>query len=179
MILSGMLDYLSDLRWKRAGSRSSDVLFVNEAGRLELEAEVACLRQLRAQVAEEQRGGRRRRRLSPAHHAALAAELQAMDRQIRQLERAIESAEVLPAGDPRVAVGSRVVLVDHEGDRLTLRIVGPMAANNESGLLYYGSSLGRALIGKRVGDLVEACILDDLWQGRILEVGSIAEVAGG
>lgn len=83
--------------------------------------------------------------------------LREIDRRIRFLEKRL-SAAVVVAGAPsdldQVRFGARVTVVDEEGATRTYVIVGPDESNPESGYLSFQSPVGRALMKKRVGDVV-------------------------
>jgi transcription elongation factor GreA len=78
---------------------------------------------------------------------------------VMELEDQLARAEVIDAsqlsGD-RVMFGATVRLVDEETDEeVTYRIVGPLEADIQKGLLSIDSPLARALLGKEAGDEVE------------------------
>ncbi len=78
---------------------------------------------------------------------------------VMELEDQLARAEVIDAsqlsGD-RVMFGATVRLVDEETDEeVTYRIVGPLEADIQKGLLSIESPLARALLGKEAGDEVE------------------------
>jgi len=110
--------------------------------------------QIVAQVAEARSHGDLRE--NAAYDAARHD--QAMnEKRIADLEQLLRSAMVLddiPAG-PRdtVNLGSTVV-VDFGGDEETYTIVGAIEAKPKDGLISNESPLGRALLGKRVGQEV-------------------------
>jgi transcription elongation GreA/GreB family factor len=55
-----------------------------------------------------------------------------------------------------VRFGSAVTILRDDGREQTFRIVGEDEANPSRGTISHGSPLGRALLGKRVGDTVKA-----------------------
>lgn len=65
----------------------------------------------------------------------------------------ILSAEAAAPG--KVAFGTWVVVEDEEGERTTWRIVGPDEADARRGLVSVHSPMARALLGRKVGDVVE------------------------
>jgi len=82
-------------------------------------------------------------------------ELAFIEGRILQLERTLRDAIVVDShsGD-RVEVGCTVVVVDSEGHRETFHIVGSPEARPLEGKISNESPVGRALMGKRVGDTV-------------------------
>lgn len=55
----------------------------------------------------------------------------------------------------RIQLGSKVALKSDEGTKMEYTIVGPAEARPTEGLISNESPVGRALIGKRVGDEVQ------------------------
>ena len=75
---------------------------------------------------------------------------------IQELERMLSAAKVIeePARSDFVRMGSHVKVVDSEGEEETYYLVGSHEADPRKGLISNESPIGRALIGKRVGDEV-------------------------
>lgn len=77
--------------------------------------------------------------------------------EIRQLETIIQNAVVIE-GRPDsqvVDLGSTVTLVDDEGKVYRYTIVGSAEADPKQGRISNESPLGRALLGRRAGEVVE------------------------
>jgi transcription elongation GreA/GreB family factor len=83
--------------------------------------------------------------------AAAARELR-----YRTARRASAEVEPPPADCSQVRFGCRVAILRDDGRRQTFRIVGEDEADAKAGLISYVSPLARALIGRAVGDVVEA-----------------------
>jgi transcription elongation GreA/GreB family factor len=68
------------------------------------------------------------------------------------------TAQLMPApeGKDKVQFGSTVTIERDDGRRQTWRIVGEDEADPAKGTLSYISPVARALLGKRVGDVVRA-----------------------
>jgi len=79
-----------------------------------------------------------------------------METRILTIERMLKKARVVNnAGSDTVSVGSTVVLKDKEFDEIIeYRIVGPAEADVMASKISYESPLGKALMGKSVGDAV-------------------------
>jgi len=77
-----------------------------------------------------------------------------MEKRIGDLEALLNNAEILddlPVGNPDVvSLGSRV-LIDFDGEEETYTIVGAIEAKPARGLISNESPLGKALLGRRVG----------------------------
>jgi transcription elongation factor GreA len=91
------------------------------------------------------------------YHAAKERQGQ-IEAQIYDIEDRLSRAVVI---DPRMLSGDKVVfgatvnLIDDEDKPVTYQIVGQTEADARSGRISYSSPLGRALIGRKVGDDVE------------------------
>jgi len=91
------------------------------------------------------------------YHAAKERQGQ-IEAQIMELEDQIARAQVI---DPKTLSGDKVVfgatvgLLDEDEKKVTYQIVGPYEADAKQGRISYTSPLGRALIGRHVGDEVE------------------------
>lgn len=79
---------------------------------------------------------------------------------IADLDDKLSRAQVIEPSDSepdqRVRFGSFVTVTDEDsGEGKTFRIVGDLEADLEHGMISMSSPLARALLGKRIGDLVE------------------------
>ena len=101
-------------------------------------------------------------RLAHDHAAALGsadrAALARIARDLRYWTARRASAELIPQADEchEVRFGCTVTLRRDDGRQQTFRIVGEDEAEPARGTLSYLAPLARALIGKRVGDVVPA-----------------------
>ena len=91
---------------------------------------------------------------SETDRAALAA----ASRELRYWTSRKASAQVapIPADCTRVQFGCQVTILREDGRRQTYRIVGEDEADPASGKISYVSPVARALVGRRVGDVVRA-----------------------
>jgi transcription elongation factor GreB len=84
--------------------------------------------------------------------------LREIDRRVRFLRQRLEGLKVVagpPADRSRAFFGAWVTIEDAKGRERRHRIVGPDEFDREPGYLSMDAPLGRALLGKRVGDAVE------------------------
>jgi transcription elongation GreA/GreB family factor len=93
--------------------------------------------------------------------AQAAADRDALARSGRELRywnaRRASAQLVAPAGDGEaVQFGSTVTFIRDDGRRQTFRIVGEDEANPSRGTVSYVSPLAKALLGKKIGDVVPA-----------------------
>ena len=100
--------------------------------------------------------------LAERHAAAIQAENRdaqaAVARDLRYWSARRSSAQVVKAPDApsEVAFGTTVTIERDDGRRQSWRIVGEDEANPAQGTLSYVSPVARALMGKRVGEVVRA-----------------------
>lgn len=74
-----------------------------------------------------------------------------------RMSRAVVIEPTELSGD-KVVFGATVTLLDEDDKPLKYQIVGQMEADAKKGRISYNSPLGRALIGRRVGDDVEVTV---------------------
>lgn len=101
------------------------------------------------------------------------SELSFIEGRIRSLETLLASAEVLAEPETKdvVQLGSRVTVVEGDAEPETYRIVSPAEADPLSGFISHVSPLGKALIGRQVGDQVVVASPDGPIEFRVVELG--------
>lgn len=84
-------------------------------------------------------------------------ELELLDRRLITVEQRLYDAEIVdPRPDGEVDLGERVTVLDLErGETSEYAVVGAGEADPVAGAVSYASPIGRALLGRRVGDVVE------------------------
>ena len=94
------------------------------------------------------------------YHAAKERQGQ-IEAQIAEIEDRVTRAQIIdPAtlsGD-KVVFGATVTVLDDDDKKQRYQIVGMTEADARQGRISYDSPLGRALIGKQVGDEVEVTV---------------------
>ena len=93
---------------------------------------------------------------------------------IQELERMLLSAKVIEKLTTRadfVRLGGHVKVIDGEGEEETYFLVGSREAEPRRRLISNESPIGRALIGKRVGDEVTVVAPAGAFTLKILEIG--------
>jgi transcription elongation factor GreB len=84
--------------------------------------------------------------------------LREIDRRIRFLQRRLDTATVVEPSEQkdasRVYFGATLTLEDEDGQQLNYQIVGPDETDTRGGRVSVDSPVGRALIGKAIGDCV-------------------------
>ena len=95
-------------------------------------------------------------------------------RGIEEIEQILKNVEVVGADDiddKKINVGCHIKIYDFEYDEeLEFSIVGSTQTNSLKGLISNESPLGRALIGKEVGEEVEVEMGDTVSKYKVLEI---------
>jgi transcription elongation factor GreA len=94
------------------------------------------------------------------YHAAKERQGQ-VEAQIADIEDRVNRAQIIDpsslSGD-RVVFGATVTLLDEDDKKNKYQIVGMTEADAKAGRISYNSPLGKALIGRKVGDEVEVTV---------------------
>lgn len=94
------------------------------------------------------------------YHAAKERQGQ-VEAQIAEIEDRVTRAQIIDpltlSGD-KVVFGATVTLLDEDDKPIRYQIVGQTEADAKSGRISYNSPLGRALIGKKVGEEIEVTV---------------------
>jgi len=95
-----------------------------------------------------------------------------METRILTLERMLRTARIVEASDAsKVGVGSVALLHDIEYDeKIEYRLVGPAEADVINNQISYESPLGKELIGKKVGDIIEVSAPAGIIKYELLEI---------
>ena len=129
-------------------------------GLKQLEDELELLKVVkRKEVAEKIREAREQGNLSEnAEYDAAKDEQRDIEARIDELEKLLKHVEVVDedeVGTDKINVGCTVVVYDCEfEEEMEFKIVGSTEANSLAGKISNESPVGKALIGKTVGDLV-------------------------
>ncbi len=106
-----------------------------------------------------------------AEYHAAREELGFVDGRIHALEDRIRRAVVVErSGGDVAAIGSEL-LVESDGERLTLRLVGSSEADVAAGRISVASPVGKALVGSRAGDEVAVATPGGEIHYTVIEVG--------
>lgn len=136
-----------------------DEILVTPQGFAKLSAERAQLREERERIVERMRAALEFGRAFPENGEYLDArhELELLDRRLARLEDRLRGAEVVaPQRDGAVDLGEVVTVLDLENTEIAdYRLVGSGEGDPAWGDVSYESPLGSALLGRRVGDVVE------------------------
>ncbi len=129
-------------------------------GRQELEKELEYLRTVRRRevakrIHESREAGGT---ASNAEYEEAKNEQAFVEGRIFDIERILDSAVVVAAGEhsrETVEFGSSVDVVAEDGGKRHYRVVGSAEANPLEGKISHESPVGRALMGRKVGDKVD------------------------
>jgi transcription elongation factor GreA len=131
------------------------IYHITEAGRAELQAELEALKGRRGEIADKIAEARNYGDLSENAEYDTAREDQALvESRIAEIEDILANSEIIKAGNgSQVSVGSTVELKS-TSKAVTYVVVGPVEADPLEGKISNESPIGRALMGKKVGDSV-------------------------
>jgi len=130
---------------------------LTQSGIDELKAELVGLVAKRSQIADTIKTARELGDLSEnAEYQSARADQERNEDRIAEIENIIQNVEVIkkPRGDSKIQLGSTVKL---KGDSKTkeFQVVGTVEADPLKGKISDESPIGKALIGKKVGESVE------------------------
>lgn len=131
---------------------------LTEQGIAELEAELKRCIEERSNIAERIKTAREFGDLSEnAEYQTARLEQEKNDSRILEVEHILANVEVIkaPNGDSKVQLGSRVTLKDKSGTTKEFQVVGTVEANPLEGKISDESPIGKALLGKALGDDVD------------------------
>lgn len=109
-----------------------------------------------------------------AEYDAARDEQAKLEAEIEMLEQTLQVAQIVDIGavkSDKVIVGSQVKLLDVEFDEeVDYSIVGSLESNPNAGLISNESPIGKAIMGKKVGEMVEVTTPAGKIQMKILQI---------
>lgn len=132
----------------------------------------------RKEIAQKIKEAREQGDLSEnAEYDAAKDEQRDIEARIEQLETLLKNAEVIVEDEvdlDSISIGCIVKVLDMEyNDELDFKIVGSTEANSLEGKISNESPVGKALIGKRVGETAEVETQAGLSKYKVLEIQRI------
>lgn len=146
------------------------------AGLKKLEDELHDLKVVkRKEVAEKIKEAREQGDLSEnAEYDAAKDEQRDIEARIEEIEKILKNAEVVVEDEvdlDKISVGCKVKVHDYEFEEdIELKIVGSTEANSLEGKISNESPVGKALMGKHKGDVVEVEMPSGVMQYKVLEI---------
>ena len=137
-------------------------IYLTKEGKVEKEKRLDYLKNVkRAEVVEKLKAAREFGDLSEnSEYDAARDEQRSLESEIQMLEETLRVAKIVDSKKVNtdvISVGTKVKLYDEEFDEeVCYSIVGSIESNPSKGLISNVSPLGKSLIGKKVGDTVEA-----------------------
>ncbi len=145
-------------------------------GLKQLEEELQDLKvNKRREVAQKIKEAREQGDLSEnAEYDAAKDEQREIEARIEEIDKILKNAEVVVEDEVEVDfinIGCKVKIIDLEyNDEMEYKIVGSTEANSLKGKISNESPVGKALIGARVGDIVNVETHSGMLQYKILEI---------
>ena len=129
----------------------------------------------RREVAEKIKEAREQGDLSEnAEYDAAKDEQRDIEARIEELEKILKNAEVVDEDEvdlERINIGCKVKILDVEyNEELEYKIVGSTEANSLKGKISNESPVGKALIGKKVGEVITVETQAGAFQYKVLEI---------
>ncbi len=129
----------------------------------------------RKEVAQKIKEAREQGDLSEnAEYDAAKDEQREIESRIEEIDKILKNAEVVVEDEVEVDViniGCKVKILDLEyNDEMEYKIVGSTEANSLKGKISNESPVGKALIGARIGDIVNVETHSGVLQYKILEI---------
>lgn len=137
----------------------SDPAYITPTGARKLSEELARLRSVeRPRIVQEVADAAAQGdRSENAEYIYGKKKLREIDRRMRYLTKRLEKAVVVDPAEQRgdkIFFGATVEVEDESGERRTYQIVGEDEIDSAAGRISWRSPVGRALLGKRAGDVI-------------------------
>ena len=143
-------------------------------GVVELEAELALLKEKRTAIAEAIKTARELGDLSEnAEYQSALAEKERNEARTAEVENILQNVEVIkaPKSDGKVVLGSTVKLKSADGKTKEFKVVGTVEADPLAGRISDESPIGQALLGKKVGEAVEIKTPAETTSYKVVDIG--------
>ncbi len=133
----------------------------------------------RKEVAQKIKEAREQGDLSEnAEYDAAKDEQRDIELRIEELEKLLKNAEVVVEDEidlDKINVGCKVKVYDmDEDEEMEFKIVGSTEANSLQNKISNESPVGQALIGKKVGDVVDVETQAGVFQYKVLEIQRVS-----
>lgn len=150
-------------------------VILTEEGKKKLEDELNNLKLVRRrEIAEKIKDARGQGDLSEnAEYDAAREEQAKIEARIEELEQKLRNVEVIEtdANKNKISLGSQVKLLDMEfQEEVIFMIVGSTESDPSNGRISNESPLGNALIGHKIGDVVDVNSPDGIIKYKVIEI---------
>lgn len=159
------------------GGRFMAEVYLTEEGKREQEELLQYLKTVkRTEVAEHLKTAREYGDLSEnSEYDAARAEQGRLESKIALIEETLRTAKIISGEQKKkgvVMVGSTVTVLDQEfNEKNTYKLVGTLESNPDAGLISNESPIGKAILGRKSGDVVSVATPDGgSFSLKILEV---------
>jgi transcription elongation factor GreA len=145
---------------------------LTQSGVGELKVEMEALIAKRAALADAIKTARELGDLSEnAEYQSARADQERSEGRIAEIENILQNVEIIkkPSGDNKVQLGSTVKL-DNEGKTKQFQVVGTVEADPSNGKISDESPIGRALLGRKLGEDVEIRTPADVTTYKVVEI---------
>jgi transcription elongation factor GreA len=146
---------------------------LTQSGMDELNSELSKLVAKRANIADAIKTAREQGDLSEnAEYQSARAEQEKNEARITEIENILQNVELIkkPRSDSKIQLGTLVTL-KAGGKTKEFQVVGTVEADPLSGKISDESPIGKALIGKSLGDSVEITTPAETTTYKIVEIG--------
>lgn len=114
-----------------------------------------------------------------AEYDAAKDEQRDIELRIEELEKLLKNAEVVVEDEvdlDKISIGCRVKVYDLEfAEEMEFKIVGSTEANSLQGRISNESPVGHALLGRRVGDVVDVETQMGMIQYKVLDIQRVSD----
>ena len=107
-----------------------------------------------------------------SEYSSAKDEQERVESRIAEIEHILMNVEIIskPKGDSKVQLGSSVKLKSDNGKTAEFQVVGTVEADPMSGKISDESPIGKAMMGKKVGEQVEIKTPNDTTVYKIVEI---------
>ncbi len=97
--------------------------------------------------------------------------LRSTNEKISQIQKQIDCAQIIKAdkNSTTIQIGSLVTIKTNKATK-KYRILGSLETDPKAGVISYNSPLGQALLGKKIGELVEIKLADKNKEYKVLKI---------
>jgi len=97
--------------------------------------------------------------------------LRGINNSILNLEKQLNRAEIISFNSTKntVEIGNKVT-IENESKKTTYQILGSLETNPQKGIISYRSPVGAALLGKKIGEVIEIITTNKVSRYKIIKI---------